>query len=135
MLQLADLNPKKYPEDRIIESNLLVLYQRLKVVEALWVQHIGVGVSDGFICTSGLRSQTQQSNLIKAGKSNAVHSKHLNGMAADILDEDGAIKAWLFINTDYLIDNSLWCEAPDACPNWIHFQIAPPASGKRWFEP
>ena len=135
MLQLTDLNPRRYPVTQVIDSNLLVLYQRLQAVEALWVKKMGEGVCAGFFCTSGLRSEAQQLGLIKAGKSTATHSKHLLGAAADILDEDGAIKKWLTENGQILEANSLWCEAADACPNWVHFQICPPGSGRRWFEP
>ncbi len=128
---LDDLNFNKYPTTPIIDSNLLVLYQRLKQVEALWLEQGG----HEFVCTSGLRSQGKQAELIKAGKSTATKSKHLTGCAADIHDEDGHLKAWLETNPQILMTCSLWCEAAESTTNWCHFQCVPPGSGRRWFIP
>lgn len=127
---IEDLNPHDYPTTQIIESNILVLYQRLKLVEANWIY---AGGSE-FVCNSGLRSQKQQQALIAAGKSLAVMSKHLLGCAADIAD-DGPLKDWLKANPNILETASLWCEAAEYTPSWVHFQIVPPGSGHRWFIP
>ncbi len=135
MLTLADLNKRNYPTTKVIDSNLLVLFQRLQQLETLWIAHVGIGISDGFKCNSGLRSEAQQRDLVKAGKSTALKSKHLLGLAADLNDEDGEIKKWLQARPHILSDIHLWCEAAEACPNWLHVQICPPASGKRWFSP
>jgi hypothetical protein len=71
MLNLEDLNNRKYPTTSIIDSNLLVLYQRLKFVEAKWVEHQKKKWPNkspkGFKITSGLRSEKQQGELVKAG--------------------------------------------------------------------
>lgn len=131
MIKVEDLNSKNLPTDSIIKSNLLVLCQRLNAVETLWLAQGGTP----FVVVSGLRSQTQQENLIKAGKSNAKHSKHLSGCAADIADPNGVLKIWLKSNPQILNNACLWCEASEATPNWCHFQISPPASGNRWFIP
>lgn len=135
MLQLADLNPKKYPTTHIIDSNLLVLFQRLKSVEDLWIRHVGIGICNGFKSNSGLRSTGHQANLIKAGLSKATDSRHLYGMADDVDDPGNLIKSWLWANTKILEDNHLWCEHPDATDGWWHAQTSPPKSGRRWFWP
>jgi peptidoglycan L-alanyl-D-glutamate endopeptidase CwlK len=46
-----------------------------------------------FKVTEGLRSHARQIELVKAGKSRTVHSKHLIGDAVDIavLDKDGCV--------------------------------------------
>lgn len=139
-LQLADLNQKKYPTTLIIDSNLLVLYQRLKQVEALWIEFQkrdapSIVVPSGFVCNSGLRNQAQQNNLIKAGLTTATKSKHLVGCAADISDPEGKIKGWLKDTPAILADAHLWCEHWDYTHGWWHAQTVPPASGNRWFIP
>lgn len=128
---LSDLNSKNYPTDKIIDSNLLVLYQRVKLVEAFWMASGG----QEFKVTSGLRSRAQQDQMIKAGKSTAKFSKHLMGMAVDIYDPDGAIKNWLWQHPHILADAHLWCERMEYTHNWVHFQTAMPGSGNRWFIP
>jgi hypothetical protein len=126
-LKVEDLNPKKYPTTSVIHSNLIALCERLNKVQALWGKQ--------FVVTSGLRSEEQQKNLIKAGISKATKSKHLLGCAADIYDEDGALKEWLKELPVILVEAHLWCEAAESTPNWTHFQIVPPGSGNRWFKP
>lgn len=85
--------------------------------------------------TSGLRSEKQQENLIKAGKSTATKSKHLVGLAADVADPDGTLAAWVLENREILEKACLWCEHPDYTKGWLHFQASPPKSGKRFFIP
>ncbi len=139
MFTIEHLNPKKYPTTRILESNMLVLYQRVKLVESLWMvyqrRQSMLIVPDEFTCNSGLRSEAHQLSLIKAGRSTATHSQHLYGAACDIKDEDGRIKEFLRIETAVLEEAHLWCEHWTATLSWVHFQIVPPKSGSRWFYP
>lgn len=130
-MKIEDLNPHKYQITQIIASNLLVLYQRLKQVESLWISQGGFP----FVVTSGLRAPSDQAALIKAGKSTAPKSKHLVGGAADIHDEDGHLKLWLKEEPKILENASLWCEAAEYTHDWWHAQIFPPGSGNRWFIP
>lgn len=131
MVTLAELNKKKNETTRITASNLLVLRERLNKIESVW-ESLG---NAPFLCTSGLRSAIEQQNMIKAGRSKAAKSKHLDGCAGDILDADDKIKDWLRANPKLLEDAGLWCEHWDATPGWVHFQIVPPGSGNRWFLP
>lgn len=85
--------------------------------------------------TSGLRSEKQQQELIKAGRSNAPKSKHLTGHAADISDPDGELAKWCKANVAVLEKAGLWMEDPDFTPTWCHFQTVPPNSGRRFFKP
>lgn len=87
------------------------------------------------IITSGLRSQKQQENLIKAGASTATKSKHLLGLAADISDPEGELYNFLKANPKLMEDVGIWCEDRSATPTWTHIQISPPASGRRFYLP
>lgn len=113
--------------DGITKSNLQVLCERLNIVRSKWGKPMAV--------TSGLRSESEQENLIKAGKSKATKSKHLLGLAADIADPDGALSKWLHENSKVLEEAQLWCENTDYTHGWVHFQASPPKSGNRWFIP
>lgn len=62
-------------------------------------------------------------------------SKHLYCQAVDIADADGSLKKWVLSNIKVLEDNGLWCEDFSVTTTWVHFQILPPASGKRFFMP
>lgn len=127
MITVAELNKRKYPTTAIIDGNLNELCRRLNKVRAAW--------SKPMIVTSGLRSEAQQADLIKAGRSNALKSKHLQGLAADIADPDGALAKWCLENVKVLEEAGLWLEHPDYTPNWVHFQCASPPSGRRFFIP
>lgn len=127
MIKLYELNKHKYPTDAIIDSNLRVLCERLNIIRKAWGKPM--------IVTSGLRSEKQQSELIKAGKSNAKKSRHLLGLAADISDPDGSLGRWCKENVKILEKANLWCEDPEYTPGWVHFQASPPGSGRRFFKP
>lgn len=127
MISLKELNPHKYPVTPEIASNLAILLDRLNLVRIAYNKPMTV--------TSGLRSLEQQKSLISQGKSNATHSKHLYGQAADILDESGVLKAWANDNLKLIEEIGLWLESFDHTPNWVHFQIVSPKSGNRFFIP
>lgn len=62
-----------------------------------------------------------------------MKSKHLSGQAIDIADPTGSLMKWCKANEDKLAEIGLWCE--DGTVGWVHFQIVPPKSGKRFFLP
>ena len=103
------------------------LCTRLNKLRKLWGKPM--------IITSGLRSEAQQKDLIKAGKSTATKSKHLLGLAADIADPGNKLYDFLQANPKIMEEIGLWCEDKSATPNWAHIQISPPKSGKRFFLP
>jgi aryl carrier-like protein len=82
------------------------------------------------VVTSGLRSLDQQQQLIAAGKSNAPKSHHLTGEAVDIYDPDGKLYQYCLDSIPLLEQCELWCEIRQGA--WVHFQIVPPKSGKRF---
>jgi hypothetical protein len=61
-------------------------------------------------------------------------SAHLSFSACDILDLDGSLFNWCKDNLDTLEEAQLWLEEKDDQPR-VHFQIYPPKSGKRFFNP
>lgn len=127
MIKLEELNKRGHPTDAIIRSNLQVLCERLNKIRAAWGKPM--------IVTSGLRSDKQQAELIKAGKSRATKSMHLVGLAADIADPDGSLAEWCKKNVKLLEEVGLWCEDPEYTKGWVHFSASPPKSGRRFFKP
>lgn len=127
MICLEELNPHKYPTTPEIDSNLSELLCRLNRAR--------IAYGAPFTVTSGLRSTNQQSQLIAEGKSNAPHSKHLTGQAADILDEEGELAEWVQANMDFMEEIGFWFEDFTHTDGWVHFQITAPNSGKRVFIP
>ncbi len=127
MIELKDLNPHDYKTTPIIDKNLSILLERVRELEASF--------GEDFVITSGLRSDEQQQQLIKAGKTNARYSKHCAGLAADIYDPENKVKDFILGRTWILEKIGLWCEDFGHTPNWVHVQIIPPMSGKRFFIP
>jgi uncharacterized protein YcbK (DUF882 family) len=124
---ISELNPKNYKTNPAIDRNLQTLFMRLNELQDAF--------GSTFHITSGLRSDAQQAELIAAGKTTAIHSKHLAGAAADILDADGKLAEWCKLNLDVLARIGFWCEDFGHTHGWVHFQIMAPGSGKRVFIP
>jgi uncharacterized protein YcbK (DUF882 family) len=127
MISLQELNQHNYPTTPEIDTNLHELLTKINKVREAY--------NTPMIVTSGLRSDEQQLALIAAGKSDAKGSKHLTGQAVDILDSDRKLRDWVLANMDLMETIGFWFEDFDHTPNWIHFQIVPPGSGKRVFIP
>ena len=125
MISAGELNQHNYPTTPEIDANLKILLAKINEVRLAY--NIPMTV------TSGLRSDEQQQALIAAGKSNAPKSHHLTGEACDILDTDGKLWAWTQANNDLMIKIGLWMENRQG--PWQHYQIVPPKSGNRWFNP
>ena len=64
-----------------------------------------------------------------------IASKHLSGQAVDLFDPDSKLKEWVTNNEDFYQDHEIYFESFSTTPNWLHFQIVPPRSGKRFFLP
>lgn len=98
----------------------LTLLNRLQSLRDLWGQPMHV--------TSGYRCR--EHNRAIGG---ALRSLHMEGLAADIADKDGALKR--FCTPEVLTMAGLYMEHPDHTRGWAHFQIKPPKSGERIFKP
>jgi uncharacterized protein YcbK (DUF882 family) len=127
MISLKELNPHNYPTNPVIDKNLALLLERMNELRAIWGKPM--------IVTSGLRSEAQQAELIAQGKTKARVSLHLSGAACDIADKNGELGKWALENEVTLQRIGIWCEHPSASLGWLHCQVFPPKSGKRFFLP
>lgn len=115
------------------QLNLEELLKRINMVRAEWGKPMRV--------TSGLRTMQDHLRIYSAkgitDKSKIpMRSAHLEGMAVDIADPDGALKLWLTSDRTGIVTlerAELYCEAD--CNGWVHFQTRRPNSGNRWFKP
>lgn len=114
-----------------IQAALTTLLERVNGIRIGWGKPMTV--------TSGLRTMADHLRIyrekgITDPAKIPMHSKHLYGQAVDIYDPDLSLTKWLKENNSQrLVDAKLWCEEGNA--NWVHFQILPPGSGARWFNP
>lgn len=127
MITMEELNPHDYATNETIKKNLEILLQRMNEVRAAYGKPM--------VITSGLRDPAHQERLIREGVSNAKHSLHMAGAACDVKDTRGSLKKWCLENEDLLKRIGVWCEHFDYTKTWVHFQILPPKSGKRFFIP
>jgi len=109
-----------------IRKNLINLVKRINLFESFY--HEKFKLNDGF------------RRLEDTPKNGSKKSKHLEGLAVDIDDDDkGALWQWIFDNRKLLAEIGLWVEHPcwTHCngKSWIHLQIVPPNSGNRFFIP
>lgn len=119
------------------QMNLMILLQRVNKVRDLYGKPMRV--------TSGLRTIEDHLRIYKdiANKKNEpfdpskvpMKSTHLSGEACDFYDPKRELQAWCIANEKTLEKIELWMESFEDTPNWTHFQIKAPASGKRWFKP
>lgn len=117
--------------DKEIQDNLNILLDKVNKVRTAYAKPM--------IVTSGLR--TKQHHLeIYARKGIyppkvPMKSNHLFGRAVDLADGDGKLKKWILENIKLIEEIGLYMEDFTATKTWVHFQINPPASGKRFFKP
>jgi hypothetical protein len=121
---------KELPDN--IQFNLETLLNRINIIRQSWGRPMTV--------TSGLRTLKHHLEIYAAkgitDKSKIpMKSKHLVGAAVDISDPKKLLQTWCLQNVDKLETAKLWCESFSGTPNWVHFQIFPPNSGKRFFNP
>jgi len=135
MISMDELLNNKYKladQSVEIQANLKSLLNKINQVRTLWAKSMTV--------TSGLRTMEDHLRIYKAKgitdqKKIPMKSKHLYGQAVDISDPNQALQAWCKANETTLTSIGLWMEDFSATKTWVHFQIVPPASGKRWFMP
>lgn len=133
MITLEELNPKGFALSDVQRRNVVVLHERINIVRKKYGKPM--------LVTSGVRSIEDHKRIYmeiakRKGISNPripMGSQHLKGAAVDISDPKGELYAWCKANESVLIEAKLWCE--EGTRGWVHFQIVPPASGKRWFLP
>lgn len=82
------------------------------------------------IATSGYRGPEHNREI-----GGSPTSRHLKGVAVDILDRDGDFAAFVMTNHRLLEQIGLWVEDPHYTEGWVHLQSVPPRSGNRVFTP
>lgn len=115
-----------------LEENLLELLIRINKVRDAY----GVPLT----VDSGFRSKEDQIRIYNAKgitdeSEMHMHSKHFTCQAVDIYDPNKELKEWVIKNISLIESIGLWMEDFSSTPNWIHFQIINPTSGKRFFIP
>lgn len=118
--------------------NLMQLHYRLNVLR----HHFG----EPMVVNSGYRTEANHMEIYnEINDRRAVQglraikvpwgSQHLIGAAADIQDRDKKLKHFIEDNEHLLTELGLYCEDFEVTENFVHFQIFPPKSGKRFFKP
>ena len=114
-----------------IKNNLNILFDKVNKVRTAYGKPMTV--------TSGLRTKKHHLEIYaRKGifpPKVPMKSNHLFGRAIDIADGNGALKKWINENIKLIEEIGLYMEDFSATTTWVHFQINPPASGKRFFKP
>lgn len=115
----------QYPDEytETVSDNLDQLLVPMNQIRAAW--------ANPMIVTSGWRPLA----INEATPGAAAHSKHMEGLACDIADTNGELWAWVLQNLDLMQRLGIYLEDRRWTPTWVHFQLGPPASGKRIFVP
>lgn len=127
---LKDVSFNTLPKEH--QDNIMTLLERINKVRSAYARAMTV--------TSGYRSMEDHLRIYRekgvTDKSKIpMKSNHLYGRAVDISDPKRELQAWCKANEKLLGEIGLWMEDFSATPNWVHFQVNPPGSGKRWFMP
>jgi uncharacterized protein YcbK (DUF882 family) len=128
---MKELNPKSFAAQKSIQDNLDILLKKINEIRAAYGKPMKV--------TSGLRTMEDHLRIyaemgITEKSKIPMKSKHLFGQACDVSDPDGKLMDWCIANEKVLEKVGLWCEVRDDKKR-VHFQIVPPQSGKRFFNP
>lgn len=129
---------------------MIELRELLKIKKEHWdnlnklqqaVNKLRVSYGKPLIVTSGYRSMQDHLRIYKEkGVTDQskipMKSKHLSGLACDLVCDDlDDFKNFILDNEDLCNELNLYFEHFDATPTWVHCQITPPTSGKRFFHP
>ncbi len=128
LIKDADFN--ELPEQ--VQENLYELLKRVNVIRAAWGKPM--------VVTSGFRTMEHHLAIYaKKGITDVrkipMKSLHLSGCAVDISDPNQYLQKWLSGNVSLLEHTGLWIESFAFTKTWVHFQIKPPLSGRRFFVP
>jgi hypothetical protein len=125
MEELLQGRDKKYPNDFTdeIKENLEKLLPVMNTIRAKYGKPM--------IVNSGWRPSV----VNEATPGAAKNSAHCQGLACDIADPDGEVKNWVLKNLDLMQELGIYLEDFRWTPNWVHFGLRKPASGKRIFVP
>lgn len=108
---------------REVSSNLDVLCNKINVIRTAYGKPMTVA--------SGWRPRALNDLTANAAK----NSKHITGLAVDIVDKDGQLWNWCMNNLQLISMLGLYLEDKRYTANWVHFGIGAPSSLKRIFKP
>lgn len=116
-----------------MQDNLNTLLERVNKLRKLYGKPMRV--------TSGLR--TMESHLAIYAKKGItdqskipMRSQHLRAAAIDVSDPKQELQKFILgLSEQELEELGLWYEDFSATFSWVHCQIYPPKSGKRFFKP
>lgn len=123
--ELLQGRDQQYPSDytQEISDNLDKFLLLINQVRAAWGKPM--------IVDSGWRPPSINASTPGA----SAHSKHMEGLAADIKDIDGSLWAWVLENLTLMQKLGLYMEDRRWTSTWVHFGFGPPVSGHRIFVP
>lgn len=117
------------------QDNCMILLERINKIRQAYGKPMQV--------SSGYRSMEDHLRIYKnKGITDPnkipMQSKHLSAAAIDIADPNQELQKWCLNNISLLENVELWCEDFSATSKpsaWVHMQIFPPKSNKRFFIP
>lgn len=134
MIKMSEIlrSAKLEDQSKEIQGNLGILLERVNKVRAAYGKPM--------IVTSGLRTMEDHLRIyrekgITDQSKIPMRSRHLFGQAVDISDPKQELQQWILKNEKLMEEIGLWFEDFSATKNWVHMQIVPPASGRRFFKP
>ncbi len=127
-MTIEDLNPHAWPLNLLQIKNLTQLLKVVNAAQAAYGQTL--------ICNSGFRNLREQARIDEAaGRKVLLGSAHCKGAAVDLADPKGELKKWIMKNLSLFEANNCYFEDFKYTPTWVHIQIYPPKSLKRFFIP
>jgi hypothetical protein len=120
---------KQYPIDEDMRTN--AQHTLTKLNEFMSLFYAANSSLKKLPITSGYRPAAINEKTANSAKK----SNHMVCLAADIFDPERKLAKFCLDNLDKLAEIGLWVEDFRWTPNWTHFQIVSPKSGKRVFVP
>jgi uncharacterized protein YcbK (DUF882 family) len=110
--------------------NIETLLRKVNLLRDAWAKPM--------IVTSGYRTHQDHIRIYTSKgiplEKIPMGSQHLIGCAIDIYDPELKLTAWLKENDSSRLQ-ALGLYAEEGNSNWVHLQLNPPKSNKRWFLP
>jgi uncharacterized protein YcbK (DUF882 family) len=123
------LKGKKLPEK--YKQNFDVLFYKVNVLRDFR--------NSPMIVTSGFRTIEDHLRIYESKgilkKDIPMQSNHLKCLSIDVLDNDRSHARWIMNNIALCENIGLWFEDFFVTKNWVHIQVVPPLSNKRFFIP
>lgn len=115
-----------------LQSNLMELHKRINVIRTAYDKPM--------IVSSGFRSMAHHLDIYKRKGITDINriplkSSHLYAKAVDISDPKQELQKFILNHIELIESTGLWFESFAFTKTWVHAQISPPLSGRRFFMP